>query len=149
MFPHDLRSLPDLLRVEQTASESRGSVTYPVEKDEGDALSEVWAHEPQKGLFGPPLAWIITLRPPVMCCRWYMGPHLLLPGFHLLPKAPINKKTQAADKIAAYPKTAGSDPSLRLHDLFGENWSQVHICLEHMTKSPFGSCCQAQGHQLY
>lgn len=147
-FPHDSGSLAHSLRAEQTASESRGNVTYPVEKDEGDALSEVWAHEPLKGLFVPLLAWIITLRSPVMCRRWYMRPHLLLLGFHLLPKPPINKKTRAANGIAAYPTTAGSDPSLRLRDLFGENWSQVHICLERVMKSPFGSCCQTQGHQL-
>lgn len=147
-FYHDSGSLPHLLRIEQTASESRGNVTYPVEKDEGDALSEVWAHEPLKGLFVPPLAWIITLRSPVMCRRWYMEPHLLLLSFHLLRKPPINKKTRAANSIAAYPTTAGSEPLLRLHDLFGDNWSQVHICVECMMKSPFGSRCQAQGHQL-
>lgn len=148
MFPHDSGSLPLLLHFEQTASERRGNVTSPVEKDEGDALSEVWAHEPLKALFVPPLAWIITLRSPVMCCRWYMGPHLLLLGFHLRPKPLINKKIRAANWIAAYPTTAGSDLSLRLHDLFGENWSQVHVCLERVMKSPFGSCCQTQGHQL-
>lgn len=125
----NLRTLLHLLPIEQTASESRGNVTYPVEKDVGDALSEVWAHEPLKGLFVPPLAWIITLRSPVMYCRWYMGPHLLLLGFHLLAKSPINKKTQAANRIAAYPTTAGSDPSLRRCDLFGEHGSQVPICL--------------------
>lgn len=97
-FPHDSGPLPHLLCVEQTASESRGNVTYPVEKDEGDALSEVWAHEPLKGLLVPPLAWIITLRSPVMCRRWYMGPHLLLLSFHLLPKPPINKKNPGSQQ---------------------------------------------------
>lgn len=40
-FPRDSGSLPHSLPVEQTASESRGNVTHPAEKDEGDALSEV------------------------------------------------------------------------------------------------------------
>lgn len=147
-FLHYSRTLLHLLPIEQTASESRGNVSYPVEKDVGDALSEVWAHEPLKGLFVPPLAWIITLRSPVMYCRWYMGPHLLLLGFHLLAKSPINKKTQAANRIAAYPTTAGSHPSLRRCDLFGEHRSQVHICLWRVMKSSFSSGCRAQGHRL-
>lgn len=54
-----------------------------MEKDEGDALFKVWAHEPLKGLFVPLPAWIITPGFPVMCCRWYIEPHLLLFYFHL------------------------------------------------------------------
>lgn len=66
----------------------------PVEKDEGDALFKVWAHEPLKGLFMPLPAWIITPSFPVMCCGWYIGPHLLLLRFHLArsSKSSINKK---------------------------------------------------------
>lgn len=105
----------------------------PVEKDEGDALFKVWAHEPLKGLFMPLPAWIITPSSPVMCCGWYIGPHLLLLCFHLgrSSKSSINKKTQACNKISAQPKTTGLDPPLGLHDLFGKNYrhGQLPFCL--------------------
>lgn len=41
-------------------------------------------------------AWIITPSSPVMCCGWYIGPHLLLLCFHLArsSKSSINKKKQ-------------------------------------------------------
>lgn len=112
---------------------TEGNSTYPIEKDEGDALFKVWAHEPLKGLFMPLPAWIITPSSPVMCCGWYIGPHLLLLRFHLArsSESPINKKTQACNKISAQPRTIGLDPQLRLHDLFGKNWrhGQLPLCL--------------------
>lgn len=116
---------PHSLRDKLSQQHRGGDSTYPAEKDEGDALFKVWAHEPLKGLFMPLPAWIITPSSPVMCCGWYIGPHLLLLRFHLArsSKSAINKKTQACNKISAQPKTTGLDPLLRLHDLFGENWS--------------------------
>lgn len=93
---------PHSLHAEPTSSEKQGNATYHVEKDEGDALFKVWAHEPLKGLFMPLLAWIITSGFPVMRCGWYIGPHLLLLRFHLArsSKSPINKKTHAFNGIA-------------------------------------------------
>lgn len=106
-FPYypglSLWNSPHSLQVQPAALEARGDATYPVEKDEGDALFKVWAHEPLKGLFMPLLAWIITPRSLVMCCGWYIGPHLLPLRFHLArsSKSPINKKGRACTRIAA------------------------------------------------
>lgn len=122
--------------VEPTTWDTRGNWISPVEKDEGDALFKVWAHEPLKGLFMPLPAWIITPSSPVMCCAWYIGPHLLPLRFHLArsSKSAINKKTQACNKIPAQLKTTGSDPQLRLqerHYLGKKNWNygQLPSCL--------------------
>lgn len=96
-------SLHSLQQVKPTAPETQGNTAYPVEKDEGDALFKIWAHEPLKGLFMPLLAWIITPSSSIMCCGWYIGPHLLLHRFHLArsSKSPINKRSQAYNRIAA------------------------------------------------